>query len=354
MAVIDADAHVIETEQTWQYMDESLARHRPKLLRNDEPNASIHEREFWLIKGKVFPRRAPGTGGESTAEEAREARDIDKRLAHMDALGVQTQVLYPTLFIFPLTDDPEVELALTSSYNRWLAGISSQAPQRLRWTALLPYLSPDRALAEMNWAAGQGACGVFLRAMEGGRPLLDRYFDPFYREASRLNLPVCIHSGNGSTALGNVYMPNTAAYPVQPFALGKLSVVDTVHYLVMNGVPARFPDLRWGIIETGASWIPYLWHDIRARMERRHGKKLSETFSMLQDNRIYVTCQSDDDLAYILKFAGEDNLVIGSDYGHSDTSSELEFLRSLSGNRELSERVVDKILDANARALYGL
>jgi len=149
-------------------------------------------------------------------------------------------------------------------------------------------------------------------------------------------------------------MPNTSTYPVQPFALGKLPVVEAVHHLVMGGVPARFPDLRWGIIETGASWIPYLSHDIRSRMERRHRKKLSDTFHMLRDNRIYVTCQSDEDLPHILAVAGEDNLVIGSDYGHADTASELLFIRSLAGRGDISEQAVNKMLGANARALYGL
>ena len=40
-----------------------------------------------------------------------------------------------------------------------------------------------------------------------------------------------------------------------------------------------------------------------------------------KENRVYVTCQTDDDLDYVLGYAGEDNLVIGTDYGHSDNAS---------------------------------
>ena len=54
----------------------------------------------------------------------------------------------------------------------------------------------------------------------------------------------------------------------------------------------------------------------------------------------------------MLKYAGEDNLVIGSDYGHNDTSTELEALKHLKESGEVEERVVNKILDDNARALY--
>ncbi len=74
----------------------------------------------------------------------------------------------------------------------------------------------------------------------------------------------------------------------------------------------------------------------------------------MRDNRLYVACQTDDDLAYVLKYAGEDNLVIGTDYGHSDTSSEIEALRKLRQNSDVPSSVIDKILYDNPRAFYGL
>ena len=56
----------------------------------------------------------------------------------------------------------------------------------------------------------------------------------------------------------------------------------------------------------------------------------------------------------MLEYAGEDNLVIGSDYGHDDSSSELKALRILRQDGSVSRRAIDKMLDDNARALYGL
>jgi hypothetical protein len=46
--------------------------------------------------------------------------------------------------------------------------------------------------------------------------------------------------------------------------------------------------------------------------------------------------------------------VIGSDYGHADTASELDALRTLKQTGELGADVIDKILDRNPKALYGL
>ena len=43
-----------------------------------------------------------------------------------------------------------------------------------------------------------------------------------------------------------------------------------------------------------------------------------------------------------------------SDYGHADTSTELEALRNLPKTSPLEPRVIKKILEDNPKALYGL
>jgi predicted TIM-barrel fold metal-dependent hydrolase len=75
---------------------------------------------------------------------------------------------------------------------------------------------------------------------------------------------------------------------------------------------------------------------------------------LLKDNRVFVTCQNDDDIAYILQSFSEDNLLIGTDYGHSDNASEIEALRKFQREGKVSQRVVEKMLDDNPRAFYGL
>ena len=74
----------------------------------------------------------------------------------------------------------------------------------------------------------------------------------------------------------------------------------------------------------------------------------------MAENRMYVACQTTDDLPVVLRDTGEDNLVIGTDYGHNDTSSQIEALRLLRSEGSVPARVIDKILGDNARALYGL
>lgn len=348
MQTIDADAHVIETDHTWDFIDDADRDFKPASVIATDPSAGVRAREFWRIGERTIPRRFFAVERTGATVETQELHDIEARLAHMDELGVDIHVLYPTLFLQPVTTKAHVEAALYKAYNRWMADTWAKGKRRLLWAVLAPTMTMELALQEINWAKDRGACAVFMRGAEGDKLLSDRYFYPLYAEASRLNLPICIHSGNGSFHIQDLYGADSAI-----MARAKLSTLAAVHEIILSGLPAKFPELRFGVIETSASWVPYLCHDLAARFARMFDKKV-DAKDVLRTNRIYVACQTDDDLPYVLNYSGEDQLVIGSDYGHADTSSELEALRHLKQSGNLPGRVIDKILDDNARALYGL
>ncbi len=98
--------------------------------------------------------------------------------------------------------------------------------------------------------------------------------------------------------------------------------------------------------------MPYAIHDYARRYER-NGTKIDKS-EVLRKNKIWVACQTDDDLPYVLKFSGDDMLVIGTDYGHNDTSSEILALRKLREDGIVPTPVVNKILDDNAQSVIWL
>jgi hypothetical protein len=55
-----------------------------------------------------------------------------------------------------------------------------------------------------------------------------------------------------------------------------------------------------------------------------------------------------------LKYIGEDNMLMGTDYGHHDHAADLEGLRNPKTAGGISDSVYDKIVDANPRAAYAL
>src|SRR2546428_4570805 len=338
MPVIDADAHVIENESAWDYMLESERQFRPKIVGAANGDPSV---DFWLIDGRLMPR---SNVEKKLPQAARDMSDPSIRLKHMDELDIDIQVIYPTIFIFPTARRPEADLAVCRSYNRWMADIVRKAPDRFRWVVVPPLLNMGCVFDELKFGKENSACGIYLRGLEADRRLSDSYFFPLYEAASKLDLPICVHSANGSIESHDFFLDEPG------FCKFKLAVVGSFHSLIYDGIPARFPKLRIGIIEVSAQWVPYAIHDLARRYARR-GKQLGDR--VLRDNRVYVTCQTDDDLAYILEYAGEDNLVIGSDYSHSNNANEIETLRKLKNDNKINRQIIDKILQNNPYALYG-
>jgi predicted TIM-barrel fold metal-dependent hydrolase len=341
MATVDADCHVIENDHTWDYLDAADTKYRPQRIEGERDLGRRMGNRAWVIDGRLMNLGVEGRV--HTTQESRELSSIQARIDHMDRLGVDIQVLYPTLWLGPTTDQPAIELALCKSYNRWLADIWSQSKNRLRWVALLPYLTMPEALRELEWAGQNGACGAFIRGFEADRHLGDPYLYPVYEAAQGLNLPICAHAGYSSFFIHEFYSRYGG---LSPF---KFPVIDAFCSLIQAGVPAKFPDLRFGFVEVTAQWIPYALHFLAGR----HRVQLGRT-DILENYRFYVACQTDDDIPYVLKYAGENSLIIGSDYGHEDAASEIEALRHLSDMEELRSEVVSKILEANPTALYGL
>ena len=349
MGAIDADAHVIECERTFDFLEPEFERYRPLVVRTTEPRRTVAsqvglaQREFWYIDNRMQPKE--GNIGADTAKGAREMEDIAGRLRHMDALGIEIQVLYPTVFLRPWTQTPEVEYALCRCYNRWLADIWKQAPDRLRWAVMPHLLTMDRVRAELEFGKANGACGVYLHGIEHDWPLYSERFFPLYEMAEALGLPVCFHAGNNSFLLEGMYREDSG------FAKAKLPLVATFHQLLFKNIPARFPGLRWAFVEVSAQWIPYALNDLAIRFRRR-GEEMSPT--VMADNNIWVACQVTDDLDYVVRYAGETQLVVGTDYGHADTSTEIEAMRKLGADGKVPPHIAAKILEDNARALYGL
>jgi predicted TIM-barrel fold metal-dependent hydrolase len=225
-----------------------------------------------------------------------------------------------------------------------------------------PLQSMDDALAEIRWSQEHGACGVLKKGdREAGKYPADPYFDPFYAEAEKLDLPICIHTGSG--------VPDFS--PAREFSHGqfmrtKAAAINGVIGLILHKVPAKFPKLRFGCIEAGSMWTPFVAYDLRRQQFRQQGRessgvlgvpKLELASNLFKENRMYVTCQVDEDLPYILQCVGEDNLMVGSDYTHRDPSMELEFRRELQARAEkgdIPHAAVQKILYDNPKRFYGL
>jgi len=184
-----------------------------------------------------------------------------------------------------------------------------------------------------------------MRGFECNMSISDPYFHPIFETASALDLAICVHTGLNSFALHDALPTDDS------FVRFHIPTVYAFQSLLLTDTPARFPDLRWGFIEAGSMWVPFVVHDIENRFKRQ-GRAMPD--NLLTANRFTVACKVTDDLDYIVRYTGEDNLVVGTDYGHHDFASEINAISLIRDLGKLDQSIVAKILGANARALYGL
>ena len=59
-------------------------------------------------------------------------------------------------------------------------------------------------------------------------------------------------------------------------------------------------------------------------------------------------------IAYVVEYASEDNLIVGTDYGHADYSNDIEAIQTLAQGGKISPSLAQKILVDNPKRLYGL
>jgi predicted TIM-barrel fold metal-dependent hydrolase len=350
MPIIDSDAHVLETPQTWSYMRDDEQDFRPQVFVRDPNDGAPYRQgqrhQYWVIEGKL---QSKGSNvGNDVPSEAATLADVQRRLTHMDEVGIDAQVLFPSLFLRPLTSHHDVEFALVRSYNRWLANTWKQSNNRLRWVAVPPILSlidPGKVRAELEFCKANGACGIFMRGIECDMLLSHRHFFPIFKMAEELDMAICLHAGINSVPYHDIFVGDSSLMTF------KFPVIGAFSSLLEHEIPKRFPKIRWAFIEASAQWVPYILNQVKMTLNRK-GKRPSD--DLLKDSRFYVTTQRSDDLSWLLNEIGDDSLLIGTDYGHRDDTAEVDALRRLASDGNVPNASAEKILNANPTALYAL
>lgn len=362
MPTIDADTHVVESEDVWAYFDsDGLAR--PILAIVPEPRTGKSQTR-WVIDGKLIPK-PEGRGSQGLATPPLEGESGDAgdvlwswrsladpvgRAADHKARGVDVQVVFPTIFLADLTEDPALQVALAHAYNRFMADRWSKAQESLRWAAVLPFRSVADAVTEAEYAASHGAVGILFHGVEGDRSLGDPYFHPIYGAAERLGLAICVHTGPGSPTILNLQDNRFT----RNFGQNRVLPLIGFHDLVFTRVPELFPQLRIGFLEASASWVPFLLHFFRRAAKRSGRDRAFFGPQLFEDYRIYVACESDEDIPYLAEHIGWDHLMIGSDYAHTDQSAELEIVETISTRPDIDAANRHKMLEDNPARFYGL
>ena len=230
----------------------------------------------------------------------------------------------------------------------WMAETWQRGKGRLRWSCVLPLTSMPDAIEQLRFAREHGAVALTIRPIEGRRLVFDPYFYTLYEEASLLGMAVAIHIGNGNREFVDLTKPACDLHSAGLWRY-RLVTVGACEALIESGLPRRFPLLRWGIVEAGATWVPWVLHEARRRSVR--GYQVSD--DILRELNIFVTMQNDDDIPALLPIA-PDNFVIGTDYGHYDSSSQMDAIAVFKRRKDVGDEAKKKLLSDNARRLWRI
>ena len=340
MGYIDCDTHVTETEDTWSYLDPSERHFRPMMSDGywtledfsvPWPGAMMKQ---WT--GPVFP--------------GLDLVDLDARLAYMDAFGVDVQMIFTSWWLLYPTWGPATEAALHRSYNRWLADRVSDTHGRLVWALMAPVRSMSRALEELEFGKQHGAASVFLLGQNHGMSLANPAMFPLYEKAQDLDLAITVHVGNDLRVARRD--PGNAMHS------GLMAAPGAFYALLWGGLLDRFPRLRWGFMEAGASWLPYVLREtFRADATgvfRSFVDWRAAAMEALDGKRVYIAAQMDDNLPEILDLIGPDRLTYGTDFGHLDIGADPDGIHRIESREDIAPEVARKMLDDNARVLLGI
>ena len=98
--VIDADAHVVETTRTWDYIEPSDQKFRPVLYQANDGTIAwkvgdlIRPTSFNLNKQQLSELSKKQGFDLNLSPEGRDLDDVGARLKDMDRMGVDTQIIF--------------------------------------------------------------------------------------------------------------------------------------------------------------------------------------------------------------------------------------------------------------------
>jgi predicted TIM-barrel fold metal-dependent hydrolase len=253
----------------------------------------------------------------------------------VDLLGFASQLVFTTFCLgnFGLDQGSDMDLcyAAATAHNRMMTDFCS-VDRRLLATGYVPLADIARAPAAAREALELGAKALLIpsRCPNGHAPS-HVGFDPLWAIAEEAGVPILFHVG-GERKLEPAYFENGLPR-VKDFHGGEEnftsvsfmaipeSVMQTLACLIFDGVLDRFPRLKFGAIELGASWVPS-WirfmdsaHQAFYKNEERL-QKLSAPPSEIVRRQVRVTPYPHEDAGWIIRNSGEEICLFSSDFPH--------------------------------------
>ena len=279
----------------------------------------------------------------------------DKRIAEMDAAGIDMQVLS--------LNSPGVEQAAAAEQvssaaesNDFLAEAVKKNPKRFAAFAALATAAPDKAAEELDRRVRQqGFKGTLINGHTRGRYLDDKFFWPILERAEALNVPVYLHPTVPPKAVVEASFSGFSPPVTAVLAGGGWGwhIETAVHLIrmILGGVFDRYPRLQVVIGHLGEG-IPFMLPRLNRNLPKEMTKLDRPVEAYLRENVHYTFGGFNFPATFLnlLLEVGVGRIMFSVDYPYGSMAEARAFLQQL----PVSEADRERIAHGNAEKLLGL
>lgn len=340
--IVDIDAHILEPKG-WlrSYAPESVKDQIPELGQGDPAFDKLLDESFVDYSNRSSN---PDLQEELSREYMTMRRkgwmslggwDVHERRQALDLLGFDCQLIFPTGSFAQLVETPmAIRLEAVRAMNRGLVDFCHDP--RLLATAYVPFeFGVDAALQLIDEATRNGVSGFLIDSIPSSQQHSFTHpdFDVVWATLQDLDKAVFLHVGadqnyrpvprvffdNGrdmrhfrSDAPGDPLSYMAIGYPAELFLAS----------LVYDGILEKFPRLRIGVTELGATWLPSFLHFIdtgfRAFKNVQDLSHLNLRPSEYLQRQVVVSPFAGEDVGWIIEQTGPQMVAFSSDYPHHE------------------------------------
>lgn len=242
---------------------------------------------------------------------------------------------------------PDKGAAWSRLFNDELAAFVAHKPDCLRALATLPMQDGARAAEELERAVGAlGMKGAMIATNIAGRNLDEPAFEPVWRKASELGVPMVLHPYNTvpTERLSKYYAGNLLGNP--------FDTLIAAASLIFSGVCDRFPELKIVLLH-GGGHLPYqagrLNHGYKVRTEAKAPKQ--PPLDYLRWFRYDTIVHWPAALTFLLDVVGPDRVMLGSDDPFDMGDMEPTLIVAECG---CTRDEADHVIGTNASELFGI
>lgn len=296
----------------------------------------------------------------------------DRSLA-LDYIGVSSQLVFPTSPNVWLEDlehgsDSDLLYRVAEATNRCQVEFCAQ-DSRMLPVGYVPLADRTRAAEMADLALNLGVKALLVPwACPKNHATSHVDFDKVWAQAEEATVPVLFHVGLADRVLPRAHK-NNGLPPVPDFHGGEenfrsISYMAIPHgpmqalsMLILDGVLERFENLKVGVIELGASWIPGYIRQLDSALEAfgRHETRLQELKLKPSEyfvRQVRVTPYPTEATGWIIEQSSPEICMFSSDYPHVEGGRN-PMGRFERGTAELSEEVKERFYRRNFEDLMG-